>query len=140
MILDERRAREILDIAHAAWSRGDIEGVLAQYVDDLTYWCNTGGPDGTPLTISSKDGLRAFLASIAAAAESVSVVDHFRLQDGVGRASVEGYIRHKDTGHTLTGTYRQVVTYHEDKIVRLEEYHDAAKMAAFWRLIVGESP
>ena len=139
MILDESRAREILDIAHAAWSTGDIEGLLAQYVDDLTYWCNTGGPDGTPLTISGKEAFRAFMESIAAVAESVSVVDYFRLQDGLGRASVGAYIRHNVTGHTLAGSYRQVVTFRQDKIARLEEYHDAAKMAAFWRLIAGES-
>ncbi len=127
-----------MDLAHAAWSTGDIEGVLAQYVDDLTYWCNTGGPDGTPMTIAGKDGLRDFMQSIAQVAESVSVSEYFRLQDGVGRANIECYIRHKSTGHKLVGSYRQVVTYRGDKIARLEEFHDAARMAAFWRLIAGD--
>jgi ketosteroid isomerase-like protein len=138
MTLDALRAREILDTAHAAWSRGDIEGVLAQYVDDLTYRCNTGGPNGAPLSIVGKRALRAFIESIAAVADSMSVTDYFRYQDGIGRASVECYIRHKGTGHMLAGSYRQIVTYRDGKIARSEEYHDAAKMAAFWRLIAGE--
>ncbi len=137
-ILDESSAREILDKAHAAWSTGDIEGVLAQYVDDLTYWCNTGGPDGTPLTIAGKDALRTFMQSITRVAESISVSEYFRLQDCVGRANVECYIRHRSTGHKLVGSYRQVITYRGDKIARIEEYHDAARMAAFWRLIAGD--
>jgi len=139
MILDEFRARDILDAAHAAWSRGDVEGVLSQYVDDLTYWSNTGAPDGAPLTIVGKMALRAFLESIAEVADSGSVSEYFRLGDGLGRAKIECFIRHKQTGHTLVGSYRQVITFRGDKILRVDEYHDAAKMAAFWRLIAGET-
>lgn len=140
MTLDANRARAILNASHAAWCRADVEGVLAQYVEDLTYWCNTGGLNGVPLTIKGRDQFRDFLQSIAAVAESMSVTDYFRFQDGVGRASVECYIRHKRTGHVLAGSYRQVVTYRDDRIERIEEYHDAAKMAAFWRLIAGGEP
>jgi len=139
MILDEFRTRDILDAAHAAWSRGDVEGVLSQYVDDLTYWSNTGAPDGGPLTIVGKVALRKFLESIAEVADSGSVSEYFRLIEDVGRAKIECFIRHKQTGHTLVGSYRQVVTFRCDKIVRVDEYHDAARMAAFWRLIAGET-
>ena len=137
MKLDEQRARIILDLAHAAWSRGDIEGVLDHYVDDLTYCCNTGGPDGGPLLITGKDGLREMLQPIADTAESVSVSEYFRYQDGVGRATIECYIRHKTTRHLMVGSFRQVVTYRGDKIERMEEFHDGAKMVAFWRMIYG---
>jgi len=133
--IDEHRARLILDIAHAAWSRGDIEGVLNQYTDDLTYWSNTGAPDGGPLTIVGKDVFRTFLNTIAAVNESVSVSEYFRFIDGIGRAKIECYIRHKTTGHTLVGSFRQVVTYRGDRISRLDEFHDAARMATFWRMI-----
>lgn len=138
MSLDELSAREILDASHAAWSRGDVSAVLDQFVDDLTYWCNTGGPQGTPLTLRGKDQLRAFLQRAADVAESVSVSEYFRLTEGVGRAKIECYIRHNQTGHTLVGSFRQVVTFRGRKIERIDEYHDAAKMIAFWRLILGE--
>ncbi|KAB2941577.1 MAG: hypothetical protein K8F92_11320 [Hyphomicrobium sp.] len=129
----------ILDSSHAAWSRGDIEGVLSNYVDDLTYYCNTGGPDGGPLSIVGKQALRHMLQPIADVAESVSVSEYFRFSDGIGRAKIECYIRHKTTHHTLVGSYRQLVTYRGNRIARMEEFHDAAKMIAFWRMISGEA-
>jgi ketosteroid isomerase-like protein len=139
MEIDEHRARLILNQTHAAWSRGDIEGVLSQYVDDLTYFCNTGGPDGGPLLITGKGALRDMLRSIVDVAESVSVPEYFRLADGVGRSTIECYIRHRTTRHVLVGSYRQLITYRGDRIERLEEFHDAAKMIAFWQMISGEA-
>jgi ketosteroid isomerase-like protein len=139
MTIDEHRARMILDRAHAAWSRGDVEGVLSQYVEDLTYCCNTGGVDGGPLMITGKQGLREMLQPIVDVAESVSVSEYFRFNEGMGRAKIECYIRHRKTRHMLVGSYRQLVTYRGDKIERLEEFHDAAKMVAFWRMISGEA-
>jgi ketosteroid isomerase-like protein len=138
-MLDEHKARIILDMSHAAWSRGDVDGVLVNYVDDLTYYCNTGGPDGGALLISGKQALRDMLRPIADAAESVSVSEYFRYEDGVGRATIECYIRHKTTRHVLVGSYRQIVTYRDDKIERMEEFHDAAKMIAFWKMISGNA-
>lgn len=138
--LDAQTAREILDSAHDAWCKGDIERILCHYVDDLTYWCNAGSLDGTPYVIEGKQAFRTFLTSIASVAESASVTEHFQFEDGVGRAKVEAYIRHKKTGHTLSGTFRQIVTYRGKKIAKLEEYHDAAKMAAFWRLVASDEP
>jgi hypothetical protein len=35
----------------------------------------------------------------------------------------------------LSGQYRQVFTFKNDKIIQLEEFHDAAKLATFWRLV-----
>lgn len=138
MTLDELTAREILDTAHVAWSRGDVDGMLRAYDEDVVYWCNTGGPDGNSLTIAGKAALREFLTSVSAVSESVCVSEYFRLINGVGRAKVEAFIRHRKTGHWLVGSFRQVVTFRGGRIVRVEEYHDAAKMAAFWRLIAGE--
>lgn len=137
--MDEHQARIILDGTHAAWSRGDVEGILTHYVDDLTYFCNTGGPDGGPLLINGKQGLREMLQPIVEVAESASVAEYFRFAEGTGRATIECYIRHRKTRHILVGSYRQLVTYQGNKIERLEEFHDAAKMIAFWRMISGEA-
>ncbi len=139
MGLDEHRARMIVESAHAAWSRGDVDGVVRHCADDITYFCNTGGPDGGPLTIVGKEAYREFLQQIVDVAESVSVPEYFRFEDGVGRTTIDCYIRHKTTRHTLVGSYRQLVTYDGPWIVRLEEFHDAAKMIAFWRMISGEA-
>lgn len=136
--LDAHTAREIIDSSHNAWSRGDIEAMLAYFADDVIYWCNAGSLDGIPHIIEGKQALRTFLRSIVSVAESATATDHFQFEDGLGRASVEAYIRHRRTGHVLSGTYRQVVTYRGRKIARLEEYHDAAKMAAFWRMVTSD--
>lgn len=139
MILNAHTAREILDATHAAWSRGDVATMSSWFVDDMTYWSNTGSQDGSPLVIHGRAAHAAMLQSIASVAESVSVTEHFQFSHGIGRAQVECYIRHKQTGHVLSGTFRQIVTYRGDRILRLDEYHDAAKMAAFWRLVTSEA-
>src|SRR5262245_8372248 len=89
MQLDEHRARMILEASHAAWSRGDVEGVLRHYADDLSYYCNTGGPDGGPLSIEGKPALRQMLQAVVDVAESVSVPEYFRYDDGIGRSKIE---------------------------------------------------
>jgi ketosteroid isomerase-like protein len=137
-MFDEASAKSILLAAHAAWSRGDIEAILACYVDELTYWCNAGGPDGGPFQIEGKQQFRAFLQSMQEA-EGRLTMDYFRLVDGIGRARVKCVVRHKRTGHKLVGSYRQVISYRDNKILRLEEYHDAARWAAFWKMIAGEA-
>jgi ketosteroid isomerase-like protein len=132
---DSQAAREVLDATHDAWCKGEIERLLSHYVEDLVYWCNAGSLDGTPYIIEGKPALRTFLRSIASVAESASVTEHFQFEDGIGRSKVEAYIRHRRTGHVLSGSFRQVITYRGRKIAKMEEFHDAAKMAAFWRLV-----
>lgn len=112
--------------------------MLAYYTDDVIYWCNAGSLDGIPYIIEGKPGMRTFLRSIISVAESATATEHFQFEDGIGRAHVEAYIRHRRTGHVLSGSFRQVVTYRGRKISRLEEYHDAAKMAAFWRMVTSD--
>jgi ketosteroid isomerase-like protein len=139
MAFDECRARVTLDAVHAAWSEVDVDGMLRHFTDDVVYWLNVGDPSGGPLKIVGTAGLRDFLVGIATVVESISVVEYFRLVDGIGRSQVAAYVKHRVTGLTLAGTYRQVITYRDGKIARVQEYHDAAKMAAFWRLIADES-
>ena len=135
---DAQAAREIVDGSHNAWCRGDIERLLSYYVDDLTYWCNAGSLDGSPYVVEGKPTYRTFLRSIASVAESATATEHFTFENGVARVKVEAYIRHRRTGHTLSGTYRQVIQFRGRKILRVEEFHDAAKMAAFWRMVTSD--
>jgi ketosteroid isomerase-like protein len=137
--MDEHRARNLIDSAYRAWSRGDVEGVLAQYVDDLTFWSNVSAADDQPLTIVGKPAFRLFVQSLAETMDSASVLEHFRYSDGIGHARVEYYVRHKGTKHALSGAYRQVTHYRDGRILRAEQYHDAARTAAFWRLIGNET-
>ncbi|MBN8911506.1 MAG: hypothetical protein J0H65_05480 [Rhizobiales bacterium] len=136
--LDEHRARSVLETAHGAWCDRDVERLLDQYVEDCTYWCNAGVVDGEPFTLTGKQAFRPFLHSILLVADSRSVIELFQFKDGIARAQISAYVRHRRTGHVLAGLYRQVVTYRGNRIWRIEEYHDAAKMNAFWRLVASE--
>lgn len=138
MKLDARSFKDLIDAAHHAWSNGDVEGVLAQYADDLTFWSNVGGADEKPLTVVGKPAMRAFLQALAGETEGTAATEYFRYSGGLGRAKIEYYVRHKQTGLILTGSYRQITSFRDGKILRVEQYHDAARTAAFWRLIMRE--
>lgn len=129
-------AKAVLEI-HAAWSRGDIEGVLDAYAEDLTYASNAG-KDTCSFVIVGKRAFREFITTIAATYECTSAVDSLKLDDGKAHARIRYSMRHKSNGHAHSGTFRQVVTFHDDKIVRLQEYHDAPKLTAFRRMAGSE--
>lgn len=138
MGLTERDAKAILQAAHHAWTEGDVEGTLACYREDLTYVCNTGGIDGAPLEISGKVQFRDFLLPVMETVNSSTTVDQFRFEDETGRALIGCSLRHRKTGLELFGTYKQIVTFSGGKIMRMSEFHDASRMAAFWRLVLTE--
>lgn len=138
MRLTWREAETILDEAHLAWTDGDVEGTLACYCDDLTYVCNTGGIDGAPLTICGKAQFRDFLLPVMETLDSSSFVSQFEFDDQIGCALIDCHLRHRKTELTLVGTYSQIVTFKGGKLSRLEEVHDVSRMAAFWRLVLGE--
>jgi ketosteroid isomerase-like protein len=138
MALDAIDAREILDATYMAWNCGDIDGLLARYTDDLVFSSNVGGADGKPLTIVGKSAFREFIQGIAEVAESTSIIRHFWFRDGIGRAKVDYCLRHKKSELSLAGSYRQVTSFLDGKIARAQQFHDAARMAAFWRLVASE--
>jgi hypothetical protein len=40
----------------------------------------------------------------------------------------------------MTGTYREICTFRGNKIWKIEDFHDAARMSAFWKLIGASAP
>lgn len=50
------------------------------------------------------------------------------------RVRVEIVFRHRPSGELLTGSIRAVHTVRDDRIVRVDEYVDAAMLEAFMRL------
>lgn len=132
--LDEHVAQDILQSAHAAWSNGDIEGVLEFCTDDLVYRCNGGDLRGSPVEIRGKRAFGNFLRSLAASIESVSIAECFHLSNGLGQARIDWYIRHRRSGHVLSSSTRQIARYRGERICDVQDYHDAAQLAVFWRL------
>lgn len=133
--MHEFEAELLMDAAHAAWCAGDIAGALKLFTDDFDYQCNAGTTDGTPLTLKGKEMFAGFWGPIVSQLQMTTVPESVKLHGDVARVHVTAKVRHARTGHELEGTYRQIVTFRDGKICALEEYHDAAKMAAFWSMV-----
>lgn len=135
MSISEALARQLLYAAHEAWNRRDIDFLIDLYVDDLTYWSNFGGsPNGGEITITGKAALRTHVMAFAHF-DCLSVPERFRFENGRGHVDAEFYMRDRKTGLTHAAMYRQIVTYRNAKILRLEEYHDASAFAAFLAMV-----
>jgi ketosteroid isomerase-like protein len=137
-VLNEDTARAILEAFHAAWSKGNVEGMLSWCHDDVTNFLNMGAADGGPLRLFGKAEMRGFLLPVVDIAESVTVPVSFTFRDNIGRAQIEAYIQHRKTRNVLSGTFRQVIIFEGFKIAAIEEFHDGAKMKAFWEMVARE--
>lgn len=133
--MDRYRAEAIVNACHEAWSLRDLDRMLRNYSPNFVYTCNTEGDGKEPTRFSGLDAYRGFLEPLLDLIESVSVVEGFQYHDNTARVSVGCYYKHYRTGLVMSGQFRQVFTFEGDLIVRIEEFHDAAKMATFWRLI-----
>lgn len=134
MAVSEAIARQLIYALHDAWNKRDLDALLAVYVDDVSFWANAGGPDGGPLVMNGKAELREFFM-VWKNFDCLSVPQNFRFENGVGRCHVEFYIRHPHSGLQHASSYRQIATYRDDRIQRLEQYHDAKAMEAFLALM-----
>ncbi len=133
-MLTHTQARELIDNSHAEWRRGNLDGLFAQYTDDMEYWCNAGDPSGGPVEIKGK---AAFRETLAAVLRTTCCDSHILTFDYDGtRARTKAYYRleHRGTGVVLEGNYRQVFYFKHGLISRLEEFHDAGRLTAFWQL------
>lgn len=137
MTISESEAAQLLYAAHAAWNKRDISGLLLLFDDEMIYWSNLGSPEGETL-LHGKDAFRSFLEPLQQM-EGFSVPHSFRFNDGVATAGVEFYLKDRTTGYSHSGTFRQVLTYRNRRILRMDEYHDAAALASFMALLISES-
>lgn len=139
LIFDSDAALAIVEAAHEAWNNGDIEGMLASYVDDLVSITNTG-PDGRPMVIEGKKAFRACFEPILSVLDTKTSITAFQLEGTTARIHFNTYLRHAATGFEMTGTYREICTFRGNKIWKIEDFHDAARMSAFWKLIGASAP
>jgi ketosteroid isomerase-like protein len=137
--LNVAQAKKILEDAHALWADGNLEGVLALDVDDLVYHSHTGGLEGIPMLVEGKAAFRRYLAPLMAANQTVSTVVDFSYSTGIGRARIAIFIKHRASSHEITTTYRQIVTYRRQRMSRIDEFHDVARLSSFWRLAQQDS-
>lgn len=138
-VINEDGARAIVDEYHAAWSRGDVTEMMACCHEDVQLLLNSGAPDGGPLQLNGKAELTAFLTPIVSIALCTTVPQFLTYNAGIARTRVAAIVKHIETGHVLSGTYRQIILLFDGpKIMDLNEFHDAAMMKAFWDLVETE--
>jgi ketosteroid isomerase-like protein len=138
-MLTHTRARELIESSHEAWRRGDLEGLLGQYADDMAYWCNAGDPSGGPVEIKGKAAFRETLAAVLRTTLCDSHILSFDFDGTRARTKAHYRLERRGTAVVLEGTYRQVISYKGGLISRLEEYHDAGRLTAFWQLTSGDA-
>ena len=134
--MDRHRAEITIHACHEAWSAGDLDRMFAYYHPDVVYTCNNEVGDGFPQRITGREGMRAFLAPMLDQLECLTVVEAFHYTHDTARAMVAVWLKHLSTGIELSGQFRQVFRFDERyKVISLEEFHDAAKLHAFWQLV-----
>ena len=112
---------------------------MACYCDDIRYTCNIG-PTGTQSFVAvGRKAMLDFLLPVLDVTESMSVVESFAFRNEEARATVACFVKHKATGHVLSGKYRQVVRFRDGGIAQIDEFHDAARIAAFCKLVAVEA-
>jgi ketosteroid isomerase-like protein len=136
-ILDTEAALSIVEAAHSAWNAADLEGMIDCYVDDLVSVSNMG-PDGSLLVMTGKDEFRSRFVDVMQLVDSKTHIESFHFDGVVARVRFSVWVQHRKSGHTATGTYRELCTFRDGRIARIEDFHDAPKMSAFWRLIERE--
>lgn len=137
--MDRYRAEAIVNACHDAWTTRDLNRMLSYYSRDVIYTCNVEPEGPSPVRYTGRDAMRGFLEPLLAQIECVSVVDAMHYDEIRGprlRTTVSCYMKHMATGIVLSGQYRQVLSFNPQGLIdRLEEFHDAAKLASFWKLV-----
>jgi ketosteroid isomerase-like protein len=135
MLLNYDTAKAIVEETHRAWSEGDIDAVLRIYAEDIFYKRNAGDRSTPPLVIQGREAMGVYLREIQEKASGMAVVKNFQFRSGIGRARVTYFLEDRASGQTHTATYRQTVAYRGLHISRIEQFHDSARLSAFFRLI-----
>lgn len=136
-MLTHSQARELIENSHEAWRRGNLEDLLSQYADDMEYWCNAGDPCGGPVELRGKPAFHASLAAVLRTTRCDSHILTFDYDGERARTKAHYRLEHLGTAVVLEGTYRQFIYYKRGLIWRLEEFHDAGRLTAFWQLTSG---
>jgi ketosteroid isomerase-like protein len=135
MPLNFDTAKAITDEAHRAWSAGDLDAVLRTYSDDLWFQRNAVDASSDPLIIRGKVAMGIFLRDIFSKATGMAVVENFQFHAGIGKSRVSYFLKDRETGESFSGTYRQILMFRHGQICRMEQFHDSARLTAFFKLI-----
>ncbi|MDQ8700439.1 hypothetical protein [Hyphomicrobium sp. LHD-15] len=133
-MLTDEEAHALIANAHREWSNGNLDGMLDQFADSIEFWCNAGNLDGGPIEFKGKGAFRQSLEAVLRTTRSQSQLISFRFDGKLAHARASIQMQSLTSGATLEASYRQIISYGRTRISRIEEYHDAARLNAFWKL------
>ena len=117
--------------SYAAFSRGDLDGVLATFDDNID-WKTPGGPD-VPFAGARRGRaqVREFFGTLTELLDFEHFEPHTFLADG-DRVVVLGKdkVKVKGTGKSISDEWCHVLTIRNGKIVAFQEFIDTAPLAA----------
>jgi ketosteroid isomerase-like protein len=131
------QVRTIVEALYASWAVKDLDSVLACCADDIVFAIHVS-TDIMPFAGETRGK-----ADIAPRLQMILDGFHFLAyrplhiceDDDQFHAQVLYHFRHKVTGHEIEGTMRHVGRIEGDKVVRLDEFHDTARLQAFFGLL-----
>jgi ketosteroid isomerase-like protein len=133
--MDRMRAEVIVHACHEAWSLGNLTRLLSLYSPNIVYTCNAEPAEGSSVRYVGRAAMRTFLEPILRQVESISVVEAFHFDGVKARTTISTFVKHFQTGIEMNSQYRQVIRFESGLVGQLEEFHDAARLAAFWKLV-----
>ncbi len=133
------RARDqlVIEALYASWAAKDLDAVLACFSDDIIFRMHL--PKEMAPFAGDSQGKAAIVPRLK------MIIDEFDFLSyrptfirDVGEelhAQVRYRYRHKATGYEIEGTMRHIWRMNRDQIAELDEFHDSARVQAFFELL-----
>lgn len=129
--------RNVLEAIYASWAANDLDAVLACFSDDRVIMIHA--PAHVVPWAGETRGKAQLERRLRELLREFEFLDYSPvLISDAGdtcHAQVHYRFRHLKTGHEIEGTLRHIWQADGDKIVRLEEFHDAERLRAFFELL-----
>ncbi|MBU3738055.1 MAG: nuclear transport factor 2 family protein [Rhodoferax sp.] len=107
-----------------AWSRGDVEGMFADYADDVVWY-----PNRSMRPVHGKEAMRAFMAKFAKGMSDISYQQTHMVESG-NMLFVEGTENYTKNGKKISVPYAGVVEFRDGKFVAWRDYFDLKSLEA----------
>jgi ketosteroid isomerase-like protein len=133
-IMSEQENLQLVRQGYAAFQRGDIEGVLQTFADDIEW--TIPGPADIPLNGRRQGrGEVAEFFKLLAETEEAQVFEPQRFVAGEELVIVLGHYRWliKANGRIAEADWVHVFTCRDGKVAKFQEYSDTAAFAAAYR-------
>ncbi len=131
------RDRIVLEAMYASWAAKDLNAVLSCCSDDIVFAIHVP-PEIMPFAGETR-GKAALVPRLQMILDDFDFLEYrpiFINDEGdTFHSQVRYHFRHKKTQLDIAGTMRHVWRVEDDKIVRLEEFHDTPRVGAFFELL-----